>query len=537
VVRKAAERSPRLPPVYQALLTRRYLTSKVMPLLAAIAVMLCVAMELIVWSVMGGFLVMLLESGRTLIGDVAIASGTRGIAYYDDLVKRLEADPMIEAASPTIESFGMVSLPLWDTPETVVLKGIDPESFDRVTKYRESLWWKPLDKPLPKDTLREDPRVQPDLKDAFAGFFQEGASLSTGLGHAGPAGAGAAAMVTGVEVAPYNHRMPGGWLKPEGVDIPVLMRQPGGNAVLSVWPIGERGRLIGQPVSKSFPIVNQFRTGIYEVDNNTVLVRLDALQKMLRMEQAQRIDPTSGVSGLPVRIIGPDGKERFEVPADQQAKMITDPARVNNILIRGRGDVDALVLRDRVKEIYQEFAAAHALDVRPPPPLGHTSIMTWRDKNQTLISAVENETRMVLFIFGIISLTSVFLVLAIFWAMVSEKTKDIGVLRAIGASRRGVAWIWLRYGLGIGIVGSLLGVSAAYLIVTNINPIHEWLGELTGHPIWDPKVYYFSSIPNKINPVHAVYVVAGGIIASVAGALVPAIKAAWMDPVKALRWE
>ena len=60
------------PAVYQALLTRRYLFSKVMPLLAALAVMLCTAMVLIVWSVMGGFLTMLLASGRTLQSDVTI---------------------------------------------------------------------------------------------------------------------------------------------------------------------------------------------------------------------------------------------------------------------------------------------------------------------------------------------------------------------------------------------------------------------------------------------------------------------------------
>ena len=58
--------------MYQALLTRRYLTSKLMPLLSALAVTLCTAMVLTVWSVMGGFLNVLLDSGKTIIGDVAI---------------------------------------------------------------------------------------------------------------------------------------------------------------------------------------------------------------------------------------------------------------------------------------------------------------------------------------------------------------------------------------------------------------------------------------------------------------------------------
>jgi lipoprotein-releasing system permease protein len=164
-------------------------------------------------------------------------------------------------------------------------------------------------------------------------------------------------------------------------------------------------------------------------------------------------------------------------------------------------------------------------------------VQTWREKNAMFIGAVQKEIVLVLFIFGVVSLTAVFLVLAIFWAMVSEKTKDIGVLRAIGASRAGVAWLWLRYGLAIGVVGALLGGAAACVIVWNINPIHEWLGRALGIVVWDPKVYYFSEIPSQIDGQKAAIVMVGGMLASVAGALVPAIKAAWMDPVRALRWE
>ena len=69
-------------PVYQPLLTRRYLTSKLMPLLAVVAVALCAAMVLIVWSVMGGFLNNFLASGRQMIGDVTIANSGPGIPHY-----------------------------------------------------------------------------------------------------------------------------------------------------------------------------------------------------------------------------------------------------------------------------------------------------------------------------------------------------------------------------------------------------------------------------------------------------------------------
>ena len=144
---------------------------------------------------------------------------------------------------------------------------------------------------------------------------------------------------------------------------------------------------------------------------------------------------------------------------------------------------------------------------------------------------------MVLFLLLFISFVAVFLILAIFWSMVSEKTKDIGVLRSIGAGRLGVAWLWLRYGVVIGLSGALLGSALAHVVVWNINPIHEWLGRALGLVIWDPSVYYFPEIPHEVIPWKAGVVLLGGVTFSVLGALIPAVKAARMDPVRALRFE
>lgn len=524
--------------MYQALLTRRYLTSKIMPLLAALAVMLCTAMVLITWSVMGGFLRMLVDSGRTMIGDVEIRyPPPAGFAYYDELIKRLEADDMVAAATPMIESFGMVALPLSDNAEGVAIKGIDGPSFDRVTGYQSTLWWKPLQEPLPKDHERLDPRLQPQNQDALQRFYDNAKDLVyTGppaLEGEKPREPGPA-LIVGLEVGGYYNREPEGYVVPA---IPEAF-QPGRKASLSVWPMDAKGRAHSDQVTREFTIVNNFRSGLYEIDANTILAPLNVLQKMLRMDAAKVIDRTAATPRGITTIDPKTGKEIFTTPPQS---LVEQPARVTHVLVRAKPGVTPEALRERCREIYDIFARDFAGQRNPPPsPLDRQlRIDTWDNKPgiKGLIAAVKKETALVLFLFGIISLTAVFLVLAIFWSMVSEKTKDIGVLRAIGASRSGVAWLWIRYGLAIGIVGTILGGIASYLIVTNINAIHDFLGRAFGLVIWDPKTYYFFTIPNKIEPDKAAYVLVGGVLAAVVGSLIPAAKAARMDPVRALRFE
>jgi lipoprotein-releasing system permease protein len=510
--------------LYQALLTRRYLTSKIMPLLAAVAVMLCVAMVLIVWSVMTGFLHMLEQSGRTLIGDISITYQQTGFPSYEDLLERLRADPLVEAATPTIESYGLISLPYNTVNQTVLVRGIEPASFNAVTGFNGKLWWKPITpaEKSRKDREGKDPRLQRDgvLAQQIARAQREGEAFKA-------EGTDLPVTVLGTEVGPYNERTSEGYLDP-------VYFLPGRTATLTLMASSPTGTPIPDPVTRRFYIANQFKSGLYEIDANTIFVPLDVLQRALKMDASER-------APKPRLVKGANGEETLAAPAAGESVRV--PGRVTNIFIKGRvapgaRDVDLTALQARVGEIYDEFAAAHASDLVPPPARGGSlRVQTWREKNAMFIGAVEKERLLVLFIFGVVSLTAVFLVLAIFWAMVSEKTRDIGVLRAIGASRVGVAWLWLRYGLAIGVVGALLGGAAACVVVWNINPIHEWMGRALGIVVWDPKVYYFSEIPSEIQWRVALIMMVGGVVASVAGALVPAVKAAAMDPVRALRWE
>ncbi|MEZ6164997.1 MAG: hypothetical protein R3B67_11230 [Phycisphaerales bacterium] len=270
--------------MYQALLTRKYLTRKIMPMLAMVAVMLSVATILVTWSVMGGFLKTLIESGRTLVGDVSVVWPNVGFGYYDELIEDLEADPMVAAATPSIETFGLIQLPD-DRIELVSIKGVEPGSYSDVTGFADTLWWKPIEEPTPKDRKREDLRLDDQNRALMEQVFANGLAMqreSPDSGEVEPAG------VLGVEVTGLNYRTKWGGYEPwsanrarpdGGVDRVDSFMPRDGSVGLTVLSLDSEGRPI-DPKRLTMPIANEFQSGIYEVDQRTILVPLGVLQRI-----------------------------------------------------------------------------------------------------------------------------------------------------------------------------------------------------------------------------------------------------------------
>lgn len=491
-----------------------------MPLLASAAVMLCVAMVLVVWSVMGGFLRTLLDSGKTIIGDVSITWPVQGIPRYERLIDMLEADPLVARATPVVESIGLLTLPSTDTRHVQVI-GVDPEGYSEVTGFAERLWWKPLAEPMPRDTEQQDPRLDDPR---MAQWENDGLTLRE---RDPETDQHVPAVVLGIEISGYNNaRTRAGFFDP------VHYFMTDRSVTLSVPPISARGAMIDL-ATRRFPVANEFSTGFHDADANWVIMPIGELQKMLRLDEARRVVTPRGSAHSGV-VTNPDGSESFDAPPAVEVV----PARATSILVKAAPDIDAAALETRCKEIYVAFEQDMSGVIRVPPS-ADIPIFTWENKPSLarFVSAVKKETSLVLVLFSFISMTAVFLVFAIFWSMISEKTKDIGVLRALGASRPGIAWLFVRYGLAIGVVGAGLGLALAYTVVLNINPIHEWLGETLGIYVWDPQIYLFTTIPNRVEPWKAAAVAGSGVLSSALGALIPAVRAAWMDPVRALRFE
>lgn len=558
--------------MYQALLVVRYLSTRIIPLIAVAAVALCVTLVIVVVSVMTGFLDMLRDSGRTLIGDVIVSFEIVGIPYYEEFIADIERLPEAQAATPVVETLGLLRMPYGvgggNRPEMVQVWGVDPASLDRVIDFRRIVYWRPPADDAARRSMREDdPRLDPTfdrIDDAMA--------LENKV-------TGEPGIIVGIEISPFNHRQPDGSYRTgrrsePPFDASYWMPTTGGT-LLTVIPVSESGQVdLKGERKKNFRIVNEFQTGVYQIDSQRVLISLAEAQALLRLDAAPIYDLDSELDedGRPTRILG------------------ESPARATTILVKAAPGVSPDTLRGAIEVAYQAFRERKLLDptvVRPPPAM--VDVRTWEQRLKDLIGPVEKERALMRVLFSLVYLVCAGLVLAIFWAIVQEKTRDIGILRSVGASRLGILLIYLTYGLVIGVLGSAVGLGLAWLVVGHINEIHDAMGRpappaawitafalaaaglvaailaalrgsvlygllwsvctlglvgigvlLTFHrgvTIWDPSVYYFSRIPNSIDLANATLTMLFAVVFSVFGAAIPAAKAADTDPVRSLRYE
>ena len=496
--------------MYKLALILRYLRRKLSPLFAALAVTLCTAMVIIVISVMGGFLDMMRGAVQTLEGQIIIKSDMNGFGEYEKLLERLHRLPQVKAATPVITTYGLLSLPSVgsQTLHTVEVWGIEPASFDQVVNYRKTLFWtkQTLVDSLQR-TIHASGEIGAHTRKTFEDLKQsylETDLVDYGMRLKPPASWGEQpAMVPGIHVSPANVRDAAG-------NYDILNNKTLGKAVtLTVLPVTSRGTLL-EPASQKMVVVNEFKSGLYEIDANRVFVPFGSLQRMLRMDAHEEVD---GDTGEPTgrRIAG----------------------RCSQILVAMNPSHPGITL-ESLKESVRGEVARFLGEYDIPSPI---YLYTWEEKHSTFLGAVQNEKMLITILFCVVSLVAFTMIAVVFYMIVLEKTRDIGVLRALGASRVGIAGVFLGYGLAIGIVGSWLGLGLASAIVLNLNEIQTFLGQTIGWQMWNPQVYYFDRIPAQLDPTDLTWVVLASIASSVLGALIPAIAAARLNPVEALRYE
>lgn len=518
--------------MYKLLLCLRYLRTRYIALASIISVMLGVATMIVVNSVMAGFTHEMRDRIHGFLADVVVESKSmNGLQDADAQLAIINgaAGEFISAMTPTVEVPGMIGVKDAITGETfqmqVQLVGIDPSGKAKVGPLRDYLGnFQPDKHGRTLRSLSEEVTFEltPEAM-AYRKEMKSHALRSLNFNNAAPSTPpapvfdepGDTAAIPAPEFdspdsivaakdplaefmtqpmvrqAQADPAAPAAallflgeqitsyqWVDPETGERRIEnMVTPGDDVFITTV----RGSTPPEPSSFNATVVDTFRSGMSEYDSSLVLMNIEELQKVRGMEGA--------ITTIQIRL-------------------------------KDYGDADEVVRR-----------------LRAAFPPGMVSVNTWEAKQGLLLSAVEVETAILNVLLFMIIAVAGFGILAIFFMIVVEKTRDIGILKALGASSNGIMSIFLSYGIGLGIVGSAAGVGIGMLFVKYINEIETGLSWVTGRKVFDKDIYYFDAIPTLMSPMMVMWVAIGAIGIAVLASVLPARRASRLHPVRALRYE
>jgi lipoprotein-releasing system permease protein len=164
-------------------------------------------------------------------------------------------------------------------------------------------------------------------------------------------------------------------------------------------------------------------------------------------------------------------------------------------------------------------------------------ITDWRQMNSALYEALEIERVAMFVVLSLIVLVAVFNILSSLIMLVRAKTRDIAILRTMGASRRGLMKVFVTVGVTIGSLGIILGIVLGALFLFFRQGIVNAFQFLTGANLWDPSVRFLTELPSRTDPFEVLAIVLIALVLSFLATLYPAWKAASTDPVQVLRYE
>ena len=469
--------------MYKALLCWKYLRTRFLAFVCIVSVMLGVATLVVVNSVMAGFSDKLRDRFHGLLSDIVVESPSYdGFPLEtDDMLRRIRGSAAavhIEAVSETVEVFGIANYEVGPNreriPVPVMIVGTNPTTRTAVGGFGNYM-------------VQDDRKKAPSFEltpDALRRWGYFNPPLPEPRLPAGPDG------LPPISPPPAEARVPVGIIPGFGIthyrkldpatnemkDEPIMA--PGDTIKLVTVGSGKKNL---EPVFSDFAVCDSIRTEMTEYDSRFVYVPLDYLQRLRAMGN-----------------------------------------HVTHIQIKLKDYATAPLVVAELRTLF--------------PDGYYFQVHTWEDKQSSLLRAVNIERGLLnLLLFMIVGVAG-FCILAIFSMIVREKTRDIGILKSLGASDRGIMQIFLGYGLLLGLLGAGLGTVAGLLITHYINPIEHFMFKMTGVG-FDRSVYYFDQIPTTIEPMTVLSVNLGAVAIAVVFSVWPAVRAAWLRPVQALRYE
>lgn len=161
----------------------------------------------------------------------------------------------------------------------------------------------------------------------------------------------------------------------------------------------------------------------------------------------------------------------------------------------------------------------------------------WRSRNQAFFSALQVERNVMFFILSLIVLVAALNIISGLIMLVKDKGHDIAILRTMGAKQSAVMRIFIMTGMVIGVIGTVLGLLLGVLTCENIGHIQDFISWLFNVDVFNPQLYFLTKLPARLEWGQTLIVVFMALFLSFLATLIPAWRAAKLDPVQALRYE
>jgi lipoprotein-releasing system permease protein len=208
--------------------------------------------------------------------------------------------------------------------------------------------------------------------------------------------------------------------------------------------------------------------------------------------------------------------------------------RTSAIYMKFKSGSDLQQGRDTVAKMWREFVLQRKND-KNASLLTNVRVQTWKEYCREIVAPMEKEQTMMTLLFCLIGIITVFIILVIFYMIVTHKNKDIGILKSVGAFNSDILELFLGLAAVIGIIGSAVGGFVGIVFLANINDIENWLFRHFGFQLWDRSIYAIDNIPNKLEPDVLAVIFIATVAACLVGAFMPAAQAARRRPVEILQ--